>query len=230
MELGDTEAARALRDRIKGADLFDTLRKALGFAAAGKYADELKLLENNVRTGADGGRFVHAAAILALAQNEPQRTLDFLQQRFPTLFAGEPINVLNFAAALDLAVAWQATGNAGEADGLLKRVSTYLDGPSAPKLPLFLVAKGQAHSLQGALDQAMLELDEAFDAGFRTTWAVLAATRPGQLNPYPIDIDPRFGALRNDARFASWLSRIKDENAGQAAELKQRLSTPPPAN
>jgi len=231
MELGDTEAARALRDRIKGADLFDALRKALGFAAAGKYADELQLLEKSVRAGTDGGRFVHAAAILALAQKDPQRALDLLQQRFPTLFAGETINVLNFAAALDLAVAWQATGNTAEADGLLKRVAAFLEGPSAPKLPLFLVAKAQAHALQGALDQAMVELDQAFDAGFRLTWAVLAATRPGQLNPFPIEIDPRLGALRGDPRFVSWLSRIKDENAAQAAALKQRLSAPtPPAN
>jgi tetratricopeptide (TPR) repeat protein len=227
MELGDVKAASALRERIKGADLFDTARKALGLAAGGKFPEELELLERELRTGTESGRFVHAAALLALALEEPQRALDFIQQRFPTLMADEPINVLNFALALDLALAWQNTGNTDKADWLLKRVVAYLESPSVPKLPFFLVAKAQAFALQGALDQAMTTLEQAYDAGFRTTWAVLGATRPGQLNPYPVEIDPRFGALHDDPRFSAWLSRIKDDNAAQAAALKERLAAPP---
>lgn len=231
MELGDKEGARAARERIKGGALFDTLGRALGLAANGQYADELQLLEKSVRAGTDDGRFAHAAVVLALAQGEPQRALDFLQQRYPTLFAGEPINVLNFAAALDLAAAWQATGNGAEAAALLARIGAFLDGPQAPQLPYVHVARAQAYALSGALDNAMAALEEAYAAGFRTTWAVLAATRPGQLNPFPISIDPRFGPLRDDPRFAGWLSRIAEDNAQKAAALKEQPTAPqPPAN
>jgi tetratricopeptide (TPR) repeat protein len=231
MELGDKEAARKARERIKGGVLFDTLGRALALAANGQYADELQLLEKTLRAGTDDGRFAHAAVVLALAQGEPQLALDVLQQRYPTLFAGEPINVLSFAAALDLAAAWQATGNGAEAAALLARIGAFLDGPQAPQLPYVRVARAQAFALSGALDSAVEALEEAYAAGFRTTWAVLAATRPGQLNPFPIAIDPRFGALREDPRFADWLARIASDNAQMAAALKEQPAAPPaPAN
>ena len=55
---------------------------------------------------------------------------------------------------------------------LLERIAAYLDGPAALRLPLFAFQRARAHALAGESEAAFRALDEAYERGFRTTWAL----------------------------------------------------------
>jgi hypothetical protein len=120
---------------------------------------------------------------------------------------------------MDLAAAQLTTGAGHEARALLGRISAYLDGPAALRLPLFTLERARVHALAGEPDAALRALDRAYNEGLRTTWAL--DLRPQSfLYIDPLDADPAFGALRGDPRFTSWRERIREDNAGQLERLR----------
>src|SRR4030095_15907862 len=64
------------------------------------------------------------------------------------------------------------------------------------------------HALAGESEAVFRALDEAYERGFRTTWAL--DLRPHSLLYIdPIDGDPAFDSLRKDPRLAQWLARVR---------------------
>jgi hypothetical protein len=162
------------------------------------------------------------AAKFALIAGRPQQALQILEQRLPDLASGiEPITARNVLPALDLATARLNTGAGDDAGMLLQRIAAYLDGPSAPRLPMFAFERARAHALAGEPDAALRALDRAYNEGLRTTWAL--DLRPQSLLYIdPIEADPAFVDLRDDSRFKQWFERIRTDNARQLEQLEAR--------
>ena len=129
------------------------------------------------------------------------------------------IEAPNLLPAMDLATAQLNPGASHDARVLLGRISAYLDGPSALRLPLFTFERARVHALAGEPDAALRALDRAYNEGLRTTWAL--DLRPQSfLYIDPLDADPAFGALLDDPRFISWRERIREDNARQLERLR----------
>jgi hypothetical protein len=160
------------------------------------------------------------AARLALITGKPSEALAILQRRIPDVYAGiEPINAHNVIPALDLAAAWQGTGELTKSRQLLRRIAAFLDSTAAPQLPLFIYQRACAHALAGESELALNALDQAYTAGFRTLWAPDLHPQP-LLYINPIDADPAFAELRSQPRYREWLARLKVDNARQLAQLR----------
>jgi TolB-like protein/DNA-binding winged helix-turn-helix (wHTH) protein len=227
MSLGDLKSASAT---VNFGDAEDA--RALGAAAEltmrSRYADAYAVL-NRYRSRVSQSRLLDLpAARLALIAGMPGQALAILRRRLPDLYSGvEPVNGHNVIPALDLAIAWRTTGEQTPSQQLLKRIAAFLDTPAAPQLPLFIYQRARAHALAGESDLAMKALDRAFTAGFRDIWAP-------DLHPQPllyidsIEADPAFLALRSQARYQSWLARLKSANAHQLARLRAHDAAKPP--
>jgi TolB-like protein len=228
MSLGDLEAATQALD-FGDTDLAGYLRDAAAQTMRGNYVRAFDVLDEHRGEFSEGRMLDLPAARLALIAGRPAQARAILEARMPDLVAGiEPINGHNTMPALDLVAAWQATDGHALSRGLLERVAAYLDDPLSPRLPLFMYQRARAHALTGEREHALRELDRAYDAGFRTLWA-------SDLHPEPlyyidsIESDPAFAALRSQARYQNWLSRIRTDNARQRARLKARLAARPNA-
>ncbi len=131
-------------------------------------------------------------ARLGLIAGEPAKALAIIKQRMPDLVAGvEPINGRNVIPALDLVTAWEAADEHAQSRQLLDRIAVFLDGPAAPRLPMFVYQRARAHALDGESELALQALDRAYADGFRTTWALDLHPQPF-LYIDPIEVDPAF--------------------------------------
>jgi TolB-like protein/DNA-binding winged helix-turn-helix (wHTH) protein len=221
MSLGDRDAAdEALT--FGDTELAKDLRHAASLTMHGRYEDAFKFLDSH-RSEFERSRILDLpAARLALIAGRPAQAVTIMEQRLPDLFAGiEPVNARNVIPALDLAAAWAGVGEHARSRELLNRITPFLDGPTAPRLPLFAYLRARAHVLAGEPVLAMEALDRAYEAGFRTTCAY-------DLHPHPffyidcVDADPAFATLRSHARYRSWLSRMRTDNARQLERLRAR--------
>jgi TolB-like protein/DNA-binding winged helix-turn-helix (wHTH) protein len=219
MALGDLEKARGLLGF--GDERFEQVLSAAARAAmAGEHAEAFALLDRG-RAEFPYSRVLDLpAARFALIAGQPERALAILAERLPDVVSGiEPISARNLLPALDLATAYQQTGAQLQAKALVERAAAYLDGPLAPKVPMFTYQRARAHALAGQHDAAFRALDRAFDQGLRTTWAL-------DLHPQslfyvdPIEADPALESLRGDARLARWLARVHAENRRLRAQLR----------
>ncbi len=196
--------------------LSDAARSAMD----GRYEQAFTALEAHRKEYPLSHLLDFPTAKFALIAGKPQQALAILERRLPDLVSGiEPISARNLLPAMDLATAQLKTGASQEARALLTRITAYLDGPAALRLPLFTFERARAHALAGEPDAALLALDRAYNEGLRTTWAL--DLRPQSfLYIDPLDADPAFGALRDDPRFTSWRERIREDNARQLERLK----------
>ena len=226
MSLGDPAAASEALD-TGDTDLAGVLRETAMLTMHGRYAEAFEYLERH-RGDHERSRVLDLpTARLALIAGHPGRALAILQHRLPDLFTGaEPVNGLNVIPALDLAAAWAGTGQQASSRQLLGRIAAFLDGPDVPRLPMFLYLRARVHALAGESDLAVQALVRAYEAGFRTTWAV-------DLHPQPlfyldsIEVDPAFAALRADPRYQDWLARTRTDNARMLGQLRTRDAARP---
>jgi hypothetical protein len=163
---------------------------------------------------------------MALIAGKPQQALAILKARLPDLANGmEPVDARNVMPALDLATALSGSGQDAAAHKLVARIAAYLSGPDVPRMPFFEYQRARMQALAGEGDLAFQALDRAYEAGFRTTWAV-------DLNPQPqlyidsLEMDPSFSSLRKDARLARWFARIAADNARQRERLRVHDAAP----
>lgn len=228
MSLGDRDAAATALD-AGDSTLAASLRQAATMTVQGRYADAFEFLDRR------RGEFSHSrildlpAARLALIAGRPVQARVIIEQRLPDLVTGvEPVNGHNVIPALDLVVAWEGAGEQARSRELLVRIAAYLDDAASPRLPMFLFLRARAHALAREPEQAMEALDRAYEAGFRTTWA-------NDLHPQPffyldpVELDPAFAAPRVQARYRSWIERIRTDNARQLERLKNRDANGPAA-
>ena len=203
LSLGDVSAARAALDFGKS-DLARTLAAAAALTMDGRYEDALQALDGR-RQDFEFSRVLDLpAARLALIAGKPQRALAILQARLPDLATGtEPVDARNVMPALDLAAALSRAGQPAAARHLLARIASYLAGPTVPKLPFYDYQRARMHALAGEAELAFQALDRAYEAGFRTTWAVDLNPQP-MLYVDPLDADPCLQSLRTDPRLARW--------------------------
>ncbi|HLF09572.1 MAG TPA: hypothetical protein VJA26_00015 [Gammaproteobacteria bacterium] len=219
LSLGDEVAAR--RALVFGdSELAKVLATAAGHTMDGHYDAAHSALERQ-RSRFQFSRVLDLpTARMALIAGRPAQALAILKTRLPDLATGtEPVNARNVMPALDLAAAWSTTGEAALAGQMLARVAAFLDGPSAPRLPLFEFMRARMHALAGKPELALQALDRAYQAGFRTTWAVDINPQP-LLYIDPIEADPCLASLHSDPRFKRWLARIADDNARQLERLR----------
>ncbi len=168
-------------------------------------------------------------ARLALINGKPEQALAILTGRIPDLFEGiEPVNAQNIIPALDLVAAWVGTNNQTQSRQLIDRIAAFLDGPTAPRIPMFVYLRARTHALAGESELALQALDRAYEAGFRTTWALDLHPQP-LLYLDPIDVDPAFEKLRTEPRYVRWLERISADNARQREQLNARDAVKPAA-
>jgi TolB-like protein/Tfp pilus assembly protein PilF len=221
MSMDDRDGARQWLD-FGRTPIEKTLSDAARFAMDGRYRQAFEVLEGHREEFPLSHLLDFPTAKFALIAGRPELALRILEQRLPDLASGiEPISARNVLPALDLATAQLNTGAHDEARALLERVAAYLDGPRAVHLPLFVYQRARAHAIAGESDAALRALDQAYNEGFRTTWAL--DLRPQSLLYIdPIDADPAFGALRDDPRFKLWFERIRADNARQF----ERISDP----
>lgn len=220
--LDDRGAAEELLEKAGDDPLTEVLRRAALLGADGNYRAAAELLDRTRRDYPLTRPLDLPAARSALIAGDYQRTASTLEQRLPALAEGaEKLTALRVIPALDLALAWSKSGRSAEASILLSRVERYLDGPQAPRLPLFTVQRARAHALAGRPDRARDALERAFTEGFRMTCHL-------DLHPQPllyvdcIEADPAFAALHADGSFQRWLAKIHEANRAQLAALRSR--------
>lgn len=219
MSLGDRAGALQWLD-FGDLPIEKPLSAAARHAMDGHYAQAYEVLEQHRGEYPFSHLLDLPTAKFALIAGQPQQALRILEQRLPDLASGiEPIGARNVIPGLDLATAQLQTGADDQARVLLERIITYLDGPGAPRLPLFAFQSARAHALAGNPDAALHALDRAYTAGLRTTWAL--DLRPQSLLYIdPIAADPAFAALRDDPRFEQWFERLQADNARQRDRLR----------
>jgi hypothetical protein len=225
LSLGDPAAARRALD-FGDADLATTFAKAAGLTMDGKYEEAFQLLDQR-RSSFGFSRILDLpTARLALIAGKPEPAQAILRQRLPDLVTGtEPVDAHSVMPALDLAAALSGSGDTAAARQLLARISAYLSGSSVPRMPVFEYQRARLYALSGDVDLAFQALDRAYEAGFRTIWAV-------DLNPQPllyidsIETDPCLKSLRGDARLGRWFARIAADNARQRERLRVLDASP----
>jgi TolB-like protein/DNA-binding winged helix-turn-helix (wHTH) protein/Tfp pilus assembly protein PilF len=225
LSLGDMGEARASLPAGDDA-LSKVLREAAEHSMAGNPVAAFAVLDRH-RGEYPLSRTLHATtARMALAAGHPELALPLLEQIGTDLARGfGPVTARNVMPAMDLAASYAATGKEDQARALLKRVSTYLDGPQIPWHPMFTFLRARAHALAGERDQAFEALDLAYARGFRKTWSV-------DLNPSPyfyvdsVDTDPAFREMKADARFTRWRERIQSDNSRQLVALRAANGEP----
>src|SRR5690606_17930497 len=154
--------------------------------------------------------------------SRPADAAAILEQRLPDLVAGaEPIDARNVLPALDLAAAWIASSQEARGRELLERSVAFLDGPDAPRWPLFIYLRARAHALAGEVPLAQQALERAFAAGFRSSWA-LDVMPQSFLYIDPVRVDPAFAALHDTPGYRQWLEGIAADNGRRLARVAQR--------
>ena len=225
MSLGDREATREPLD-FGNTELAAALREAATLLMHGRYDAAFEFLDLQRREFAQSRVLDLPTARLALITGKPEQALSILTGRLPDLFKGiEPVNAQNVIPALDLAAALIGTNDQAQARPLLDRITTFLDSPAAPQLPMFVYLRARAHALTGESELALQALDRAYDAGFRTTWGVDLHPQPF-LYIDPVEVDPAFASLRTEPRYKDWLARIATDNARQLERLSTREVPP----
>lgn len=225
MSIGDAATAAEILRRGGDDELIDALRTAALLGAEGRFADAHRHLESR------RGRFpvsrvldLPTARMALLAGNYEEARM-LLEQRLQDFARGaEPVTAPHVLPALDLALAWSHTGRAAESERLLAKVAAFLDGPDAPRLPLFTVQRARAHALAGQPDLAAAALDRAYEEGFRMNCVL-------DLHPQPllyvdcIDSDPAFAPLHRQGQFDAWLARVHAANRVQGQRLAHVAAT-----
>ena len=224
MSLDDRAAAAGVLRDAGNDPLTDALRTAVSLSSEGRHIEAFEELDHRRKQFPVSRLLDLPTARLALIAGRPETARLILEQRLPDLASGsEPITATRVLPALDLVLAWSQTGRPAEAGQLLDRVEAFLDGPDAPRLPMFTVQRGRAHALAGEADLAWQALERAYAEGFRTTCAL-------DLYPQPllyvdcIHTDPAFAELRRSGRFDEWLARIRTDNRLQLEQLRSRLA------
>ena len=222
LSLGDRGAARRALDGLRGDALAETLRDAALHTMDGRYAQAFAALDRRCDDYPLSLVLDVPAARLALIIGRPERARALLLRRLPDLAAGaEPVNARNVMPALDLALAYQLTGDGVRARELLKRATLFLEGQSAPHWPMFQYLLARSHALAGEPAAALQALARAYDAGFHQLWALDLEPQPLYYLD-PIDADPAFESLRRDPRYQSWRDDIRSDNASQLEHLRSR--------
>ena len=228
MSLGDVDAAGEALD-FGDTDLARYFSEAAVLTMHGRYGEAFELLDRHRDEFAPSRILDLPAARLALIAGRPAQARAILEKRMPDLVAAiEPINGHNVMPALDIVAAWQATDGHAQSRQLLDRITAFLDDPHSPRLPVFLYLRARAHAFAGERESALRALDRAYDAGFRTLWA-------SDLHPEPIyyvdsiETDPAFAAIRTQARYQGWLSRIKADNTRQRDRMRNGVADRPNA-
>ncbi len=226
MALGDRATARHVLTEFRGYELADALSEAATLSMDARFEAAFAALDR-CRADFPLSRILDLpAARFALITGHADRARVLLEVRLPDLARGvEPVKSRNVIPALDLAAAYQGTGDPAAAKQLLDRVAAFLDGPDAPRWPMFVYLRARTHALANEPEMALRTLERAYEDGFRTTWAL-------DLYPQPlfyvdsIDTDPAFTALRANPRYQSWRERIRVDNAHQLENVRARAATP----
>ena len=229
LSLGDRPAAeRALADLDDG-EASGALRDAMRLNMDGRFAEAYAALERHCEDFPLTLILDIPTARQALIAGHWERARALLLRRLPDLARGvEPVKARNVIPALDLAAAYRAGGDTPAASALLTRVATYLDGPEAPRWPMFVYLRARTYALADQPDLALKNLARAYADGFRLVWALDLYPQP-LLYVDSIDQDPAFAVLRDDSRYRDWRERIRRDNALQLATLTARdvAATPP---
>ena len=218
MSMGDRASAGQWLD-FGSLPMEKVLSDAARFAMDGRYDQAFAILDRHRKDFPYSRLLDLPAAKFALLAGKPRDCLRILEQRVPDLANGvEPISARNVLPALDIATARMKVGAVDDAQSLVRRVAKYLDDSPWLRLPLFAVQRARAYALAGETDAAFRALDQAFEQGQRTTWAL--DLRPQSfLYVDPVEADPAFTILRADPRFGRWLDRIHSDNQRQLKQL-----------
>ncbi len=224
LSMGDRAGAIEVLREPTDDPLILALADAAELTADGRHAAAFESLDRR-RGDYPGTRLLDLpAARLALIAGRSGRAREILESRLPDLARGRgPITAPRVLPGLDLVRAWSQSGEPGKARELLQRIEAFLDGPDAPRLPLFTVLRARAHALAGRQDRAWEALDRAHAEGFRMTCVL-------DLHPHPllyvdcIDADPVFATAPGSVQFRQWLARIHADNRRQFQQLQSRLA------
>ena len=136
---------------------------------------------------------------------------------YPQLLAKElpTFNERDAAAAIDLALVLQHTGESERANALLERSEAYLQ--TIPRMGVggYGITDVAIHTLRGESAAALALLREAEQAGWRTIWR------------YSRDFDPNLASIRNDPGFKAVFADIERDMAQQRARLAARPKDAP---
>ena len=129
--------------------------------------------------------------------------------RYPELI-GDPMPVIdntNYGAAIDLALVLSMTGEQERADSLLAQSLVHIQ--SMPRLGAigYGISDAQIYAQQGEVENALLALNEAVDAGWRFPWR------------YALRHNLNFAALRESPEYQSIIDELEADMSTQLAAL-----------
>jgi TolB-like protein/DNA-binding winged helix-turn-helix (wHTH) protein len=218
LDLGNDAEARRLLDvaHAARAPWVDTV-SAMYHESRGERRAAVQHAGRVVATDdADSWRNSLSLAVLRNADLEagrPEAALARYRRWRPELFAGSPplVDARNLDAAISVAHLLQLTGDTSRAQAILAAAGAFLTPFSVVGSEGTGLARVRVLTLEGRRGEALRELEQAVEAGWR-----------GPYWRYARDRDPELAALRNDPRFQAAFARVAQDLRAQRSRLAAR--------
>jgi len=131
------------------------------------------------------------------------------EETYPGLLADDPmVKGRNWQEAIDLALVLQKMGEEKRADLLLRRSLEYIQ-----TLPLrgagYEIAEAMIYALQGEKEQALSELRQAIDEGWRSNWR------------YDLLYDWNLASLHDEPEYQAMVAEIEADMAAQLEHVRE---------
>lgn len=137
-------------------------------------------------------------------------------QAYPRLFADEPeVDAINLAAAIDVALVLQRTGERERAQRLLQQALRQVEATPAIHMHGPAIYDARIYALQGRTTESLDALQAAFAAGWRSDW-------------WLAEIDPASASLHDEPEFEALMGQIRKEMEAARKRLAA-ASQPRPA-
>jgi tetratricopeptide (TPR) repeat protein len=178
--------------------------------------DEVAALEYGRKANQIGAAWDNLFAFQLIADHELRagRASDaraVYEENRPELLGEEAPNVefRNARAAIDLASVLSRTGEEERADHLLKRAFERIGTRTRLVGMGFPISDVEIYALQGDTKNALSELRQAIDEGWRTLWW------------YSLRLDPGLESLHDEPEFQTMVAEIEADMAAQLARVRE---------
>jgi TolB-like protein/Tfp pilus assembly protein PilF len=208
LQFGDTEAALAYLDNLSGDGLFAQLAPASRLMVDGDYRAATDLLVEMAATRPELTPFIYGSiSDVALLAGDLEVARDYILKLNPVLALDSSVQIDRFTIrdVIKLGFILRQEGDLEGSAEILRNALIFVQ--SMPRLGLFGkgVRDAQIYALLGQTNDAFAALDEAVNAGFRTSFVFDGM--------WMLQDDPYFSSIRDDDRFIAILNKIDALNS-----------------
>ncbi len=212
-DLGDkTESIERMEHGLElGPDVGQTLEAAAILKL--KIGDETEaaaLAERAVMAGQGFAAWaMRVMRDINLKHGDTHSALQRYEEIYPELFQAESaIDLVNYPAAIDVSLVLSAVGREDEAEDLLTRSLSIIEGRPRMGNWGYGFADVEILALQGKTDEALAAFREGVDDGYRVTWRWLTVD------------NPNMDSIKNTPEFKAIIAEIEADMAAQLAALR----------